>query len=49
MEDKHGVPLLEAAVGEGPGNVLENDGGSCGDVIDDGNLRDIIGVDKIFN
>lgn len=49
MEHDGDVALVEAALGEGPGDALEDDGGGGGGVVDDGDLVDVVGVDELFD
>lgn len=46
VENYGGVSRLESRGEEGPSVVLEDDGGSGGDVINDGDFVDMISIDE---
>lgn len=49
VEHDHGVALVEIALSEGPGDVLEYDGRGGGGVVHEGDLVDVVGVDEVFD
>lgn len=43
------ITLIEPAIGEGPADLLEHDGGGGGGVVDDGDLVHVVGVNQVLD
>jgi len=43
------ITFLESSFAEVPCGVLEDDGGSGGGVVDNGDLIDVVGVDEVLD
>lgn len=49
VKHNDGIPFVVLALGEGPGGLLEDDGGSGGGVVDEGDLVDAFGIDEVLD
>ncbi|PON43235.1 hypothetical protein PanWU01x14_275780 [Parasponia andersonii] len=49
VEDEDGVVLGEEATGEGAADVVEDDGGSGGGVVEEGDLVDVVCIDEVLD
>lgn len=49
MKHDDSIALLEFALGESPGGLLEHYGGGGGGVVNDGDLVDVVGIDEVLD